>query len=188
MIEEPVLDRALAGDEDAFDHLLRPHRNLILNLAFRLTGNREDAKEISQETIFRIFKYLRTFKRSRSFKNWVCRIVINTTNDFWKSSQRINDIMDQQKKGVDIFRSNTPEKEYLNMEIQQKIQICLCALSPKEKSVFLLRDSEGFSIKETSDVLGYSNASVKTHLCRARKKIRIQLEKIYPPKRPREVT
>jgi len=183
MIEEPVLDKALAGDEDAFAQLLRPFRDLILNLAFRLTGNREDAKEISQEAIFRIFRYLRTYQRGKSFKTWISRIVINTTHDFWKADKKYRGILDHHRWEKDLFHSDSPEEQYLNAEIQDKVQCCLSSLSRGERSVFLLRDSEGFSIKETSDILGYSSASVRTHLCRARKKIRVQLEKLYPAKK-----
>jgi len=72
--------------------------------------------------------------------------------------------------------SPNPEQQFLNKEIGSKIESCLRDLSPKEKTVFLLRDGDGFSVEETSRILRCSSLSVRTHLSRARKKIRAQLE------------
>ena len=71
------------------------------------------------------------------------------------------------------------ESYVINDEIKEKISVCLSVLTPKEKAIFLLRDNEGFSIKETAEILKSSSVSVRTHLSRARQKIRREFEKIY---------
>ncbi|MFC2156397.1 RNA polymerase sigma factor [Acidobacteriota bacterium] len=177
---EELIKIALEGNESAFESLLRPHRSSILNLALKMTGNMEDAMEIAQETIIKIFKYLHSFQSDKNFRNWVLKIVVNSTHDFWKKRKRDEGMMEEHKRSVFGLSSENPEKRLMQREIREKINSCLKALSPKERSVFLLRDGEGMSIQETSSILGYSSASVRTHLCRARKKIRERIQIIYP--------
>lgn len=80
--EEELIEAALKGDEAAFGLLLYPYRNSMLNLSYRMVGNVEDAKEVCQEAIFKIFRYLNGYKKGKSFKNWMYRIVVNASNDF----------------------------------------------------------------------------------------------------------
>ena len=177
MNENDLIERARGGDADAFERLLRPQREIMLRLAFRAIGNEEDAKEVCQEAVIRIFRYLGSFRSGHSFRNWVCRIVLNCANDVWRKRKREEIMINNQKKNMRGYSTINPEKMFLDSEIREKIQLCLSGLSRREKTVFLLRDAEGLSIRETVDVLGYSSASVRTHLCRARKKIREAMEK-----------
>jgi len=103
---------------------------------------------------------------------------VNTTYDFLRGKKKYEEIVENQKK-LTVSSVYDPEKQLLNKEIKDKIEACLQRLSPKEKAVFLLRDEEGFSIDETSKILGCSSLSVRTHLSRARQKIREQFGKLY---------
>jgi RNA polymerase sigma-70 factor (ECF subfamily) len=177
--EEELIERALQGDEDAFELLLYPYRNNMLNLSYRMVGNVEDAKEVCQEAIFKIFRYLNGYKKGRSFKNWMYKIVMNASNDFLRKKRKQENIF-ALKKVMDDSLSTNPEIQFLNKEVGEKIAFCLEGLSPKERAVFLLRDGEGLSVKEAAGVLGASSMSVRTHLSRARQKLRDRLEKIFP--------
>jgi RNA polymerase sigma-70 factor (ECF subfamily) len=176
--EDRLIVRALSGDEAAFELLLRPYRQNMLNTAYRMTGNAEEAKEVCQEAAIKIFKYLRSFKRGRSFKNWIYKTVINCAYDNLKKRSRREELIESQKRQT-VKQIHNPEREFLNLEINEKVQTFLKVLSPKEKSVFLLRDIDGLTIKETSSVLQSSSISVRTHLSRARKKIKTEFEKRY---------
>ena len=68
--EEELIEAALQGDEAAFELLLYPYRNNMLTLSYRMLGNLEDAKEVCQEAMFKIYRYLSGFKKGKSFKNW----------------------------------------------------------------------------------------------------------------------
>jgi len=171
--EEDLIIEVLEGQNDSFEPLLRPYRQGMLNMAYRMTGNIEEAKEICQEATIKIFKYLGSFRREKSFKNWLYKTVVNCSYDFLKKKSRYNALIAEQKKSF-FNDSYNPEKNYSNMEIKEKIQNCLRVLSPKEKAVFLLRDAEGFSIIETSQILGSSSNSIRTHLSRARQKLRTE--------------
>ena len=171
--QDVLIIEVLEGQNDSFEPLLRPHRQGMLNMAYRMTGNIEEAKEICQEATIKIFKYLGSFKREKSFKNWLYKTVVNCSYDFLKKKSRYNALIAEQKKSF-FDDSYNPEKHYSNSEIREKIQNCLQVLSPKEKAVFLLRDAEGFSIIEASQILGSSSNSIRTHLSRARQKLRTE--------------
>jgi RNA polymerase sigma-70 factor (ECF subfamily) len=177
--EEELIEQALQGDEVAFEHLLYPYRNSMLNLSYRMVGNLEDAKEISQEAVFKIFRYLNGYKKGKSFKNWMYKIVVNASNDFLRKKRKQESIF-AMKKAMAENHSINPETQFLNKEVRDKIAYCLDGLTPKERAVFLLRDGEGLSVKEAAGVLGASSMSVRTHLSRARQKLRVRLEKIFP--------
>jgi RNA polymerase sigma-70 factor (ECF subfamily) len=177
--EEELIEAALQGDEDAFELLLYPYRNNILNLSYRMVGNLEDAKEVCQEAILKIFKYMNGYKKGKSFKNWMYKIVVNASNDFLRKQKRHEGIYAMKKVMADNLSTN-PETRFLNKEVREKIAFCLEDLSPKERTVFLLRDGEGLSVKEAAQVLGASSMSVRTHLSRARQKLRGRLQKIFP--------
>jgi len=182
--EEELIEEALNRNHASFELLLRPYRQGLLNMAVRMTGNAEDAKEVCQEAIIKVYHYLKNFRRGHSFRNWILKILVNSSYDFLRKKKKSIEIIESQKnKGRG--RISDVEEKYLQSEIREKVQICLQDLTPKEKSVFLLRDSEGYSIHETAEVLGCSPGSVRTHLSRARRKIRRRFEELYGNKEVR---
>jgi len=176
--EDELIDAALSGDHQSFELLLHPYRQGILNMAYRVTDNLEEAKEICQEALIKVYRYLGKFKKGRSFKNWIYKITVNSTYDFLRKKKKYEDLLESQKS-LAASTGHGPEEQLIDKEIKLKIETSLQTLSSKEKIIFLLRDGEGFSIKETSDVLGCSSISVRAHLSRARRKIREKLGEIY---------
>ncbi len=175
--EDELVDEVLRGNHSSFELLLHPYRQGLLNMAYRMTGNLEEAKEVCQETLIKAYRYLDKFKKGRSFKSWIYKITVNSAYDSLRKKKRFEDLVESQKK-IGLSAGQDPEKQLLNTEIKAKIETCLQGLSPKEKATFLLRDGEGFSIEEASEILKCSSMSVRTHLSRARKKIREQFTKI----------
>ncbi len=175
--EDELVDEVLRGNHRSFELLLHPYRQGLLNMAYRMTGNLEEAKEVCQEALIKVYRYLDKFKKGRSFKSWIYKITVNSAYDSLRKKKRFEDLVESQKE-IDLSTGRDPEKQLLNTEIKAKIETCLQDLSPKEKATFLLRDGEGFSIEEASEILKCSSMSVRIHLSRARKKIRGQFEKI----------
>jgi RNA polymerase sigma-70 factor (ECF subfamily) len=180
--EDKLVEDVLQGDHSSFELLLQPYRQGLLNMAYRITGDREEAREVCQDTFLKIFKYLKSYKKGRSFKTWVYKILVNTSYDFLRKRKKYEQMITRQKSEFVLENPNSEQKFY-NSEIKEKIQSVLNVLSPKEKAVFLLRDSEGLSVQETAVVLRCSPISVRTHLSRARQKIRGHFEKKYPRRR-----
>ena len=173
--EAELVERTLKGNESAFETLVHPYRKGILNMAYQITLNAEDAKDISQEAVVKAYKYLKKFQKTKSFKNWIYKITANAAYDFLRKKRSEQDLINE-KELIGQESKNSPEKDYQNRETKEKIEFCLHYLTPKEKIIYMLRDIKEFSIKETSLTLNISSQSVRTHLSRARKKIRRQFE------------
>ena len=176
--EDELVEEILEGNKESFEILLQPYRQGFLNMVYRITGNLEEAKEICQEALIRIYRHLNTFKTGRSFKSWVYRIVVNATYDFLREKKKYQDLIRQQRVPTARIIAG-PEKQYLEKEIKQRIESILQALSPREKMIFHLRDEEGMTVQETSRILDCSSSSVRTHLSRARRKIRDKFKEDY---------
>jgi len=190
--EKELLDKALAGDGSAFEEQVWPYRQSLLHLSFRMTGNREEAMDITQEALLKSFRYLRRFEPEKSFRNWLFQIAANEGRDFLKKTRK-----EKKYRLQTGTRSKSPQLDpenikaqaeavfepasVLNSELKLDVNKCLQYLSPKEREVFILRDLDGFNIKETASTLGLSAISVRVNLSSARKKIRQAIEgkKVY---------
>jgi RNA polymerase sigma-70 factor (ECF subfamily) len=174
--EARLVELVLGGRKEAFEPLVTPYRTLLLTMAYRLCRNIEEAREISQETLMRAFRYLGSFDKKRSFKNWLLQIEMNV----WRTlGERAAD----EETLRELVTRNTPEDPQERLaakEAREKLFSCLDGLSPREREVFLLRDIEGRSVKETAGVLRTSAISVRVHLSRARDKIRELIKERFP--------
>ncbi len=176
--EDKLVEEVLQGKHSSFELLLQPYRTGLLNMAFRITGDREEAQEVCQDALLKIFKYLKSYKKGRSFKTWSYKILMNTSYDYLKEKKKFKRVIESQKS-ASVYEVPQIEQKVWKNQMKEKIQNMLDILSPKEKAVFLLRDSEGLSVREASLVLGCSQISVRTHLSRARQKIKTHFEKIH---------
>jgi RNA polymerase sigma-70 factor (ECF subfamily) len=174
--EDKLVEDVLQGKHSSFEILLQPYKQGFLNMAYRITGDREEAMDICQDALIKIFKYLKSYKKGRSFKTWSYKVLMNTSYDFLKEKKKFKRVIDSQKSSA-VYEPSQIENKVWKKQMREKIQDMLDLLSPKEKAVFLLRDSEGLSVKEASLVLGCSQISVRTHLSRARQKIITHFEK-----------
>lgn len=171
-----MVELVLSGRTEAFESLVTPYRKLLLTVAYRLSRNAEEAKEISQETLLRGFRYLRSFDRRRSFKNWLLQVEMNV----WRASRKKAPDETTLRELAASRHEENPEARQTAEEVRGQVLSCLDGLSPKEKEVFLLRDIEDMSIAETARILRTSAVSVRVHLSRAREKIRECIKKRFP--------
>jgi RNA polymerase sigma-70 factor (ECF subfamily) len=174
--EDKLVEEVLRGQHASFELLLQPYQQGFLNMAYRITGDREEAREVCQDAFLKMFKYLKSFKKGRSFKTWSYKILVNTSYDFLKHKKKYMRVIDSQKS-ASVYELPQVEQRIWRKQMREKIQGVLDILSPKEKAVFLLRDSEGLSVMEASLVLGCSQMSIRTHLSRARQKIKVHFAK-----------
>ncbi|MBC7350014.1 MAG: RNA polymerase sigma factor [Candidatus Aminicenantes bacterium] len=180
--EKELVQKALSGESTAFEELVLPYRQSLFHLAYRMTGNMEEAMDIAQETLLRCYRYLNRVDPDRNFRNWLFQIAANLARD-WHRNRKLEINLENgwQKNGWGGSNSDSGEIPEIasgqlsaetSSDIQLDINACLGKLSPKERQVFVLRDLEGLSIKETAAVLKTSSISVRVNLSSARRKIR----------------
>jgi RNA polymerase sigma-70 factor (ECF subfamily) len=175
-----VLDRARQGDSEAFRALVEQHSRSVFRLAFRMTGNEQDAEDVVQESFLRAYRQLGRFESRANFGTWLYRIVSNCSVDLMRSKQARHDQVrgDSLDEGtVDLPAADVPGPERMaqSAEIERRVQDALRELSPLERAAFTLRHYEGRSIDEISATLGLGTSAAKHSVFRAVKKLRLAL-------------
>src|SRR6266536_5207373 len=174
-----VLARARQGDSDAFRALVERHSRTVFRLAFRMTGNEQDAEDVVQESFLRAYRQLGRFESRANFGTWLYRIVANCSVDLMRSKQARHDQTRRESLDEAIEMpatdSPTPERLAQSAEIQRRVQTALAELSPLERAAFTLRHYEGRSIDEISRTLGLGTSAAKHSVFRAVRKLRAAL-------------
>ena len=180
--EAAVVAQVLAGDRDAFRALVDVHSRSIFNLAYRMTGNQDDADEVVQETFLRAYKSLHRFEARSKFSTWIYRIAVNRCLDMLekkniKGDYTISDESDPEDHSLQLPSTAAgPERQLLSREANQKIAVAMKLLTPTERIAFTLRHMEGQSIEEISKALKVKENAAKNTIFRAVKKLRVNLE------------
>src|SRR5207247_269780 len=175
-----VLARARQGDSEAFRALVERHSRAVFRLAFRMTGNEQDAEDVVQESFLRAYRQLGRFESRANFGTWLYRIVANCSVDLMRAKQARHD----QARGesldavVDVTSADTPGPDRLarSAEIDRRVTDALGELSPLERAAFMLRHYEGRSIDEIGRALGLGTSAAKHSVFRAVRKLRVALE------------
>jgi RNA polymerase sigma-70 factor (ECF subfamily) len=164
-----LLERAISGDVSAFEQIILRYERRVFSLAWRLLGKPEDAQDASQEVFLRAFRYLHRFDRHRPFEPWLMKMTVNVCHDLSKKRHA-------QPQGVinpDVLRAAGDPHHELHTEQQRTILYkALQELPEKERAAIVLRDIEGLSTAEVAEILGSSEATVRSQISSARLKIK----------------
>jgi RNA polymerase sigma-70 factor (ECF subfamily) len=175
-----VLARARQGDSDAFRALVEQHSRSVFRLAFRMTGNEQDAEDVVQESFLRAYRQLGRFESRANFGTWLYRIVSNCSVDLMRSKQARHDqvrgdSLDEGTMELPAADVPGPERMAQSAEIDRRVQDALQELSPLERAAFTLRHYEGRTIDEICATLGLGTSAAKHSVFRAVKKLRVAL-------------
>ena len=178
--------QVLAGDKDAFRLLVDRHSRSLYSVAYRMTGNQQDAEEVVQDSFLRAYKSLERFELRSSFSTWLYRIAVNRSLDFLRArkmtdSRQIADNPAPDEDGtqsqIQVATSTPgPDRMLLSSEAGDKIARAMAQLTPPERVAFTMRHLEGKSITEISKALKIRESAAKNSVFRAVQKMRQQLE------------
>jgi len=162
-----LVNRALAGNALAFEHLVKRHYQNVFRLSYKWCGVREDAEEIVQEVFVKLARKLKSFGQKSAFKTWLYRITINTAKDFIRKAavKRGYESAYAIEQGAE---NPGPSPRTLDAE---RLYRALSKLPEKQKDAVLLVLGEGFSHKEAARTLGCPEATVSWRIFQARKKL-----------------
>nr|WP_300089845.1 sigma-70 family RNA polymerase sigma factor [Sedimentibacter sp.] len=179
-----LVEQSRSGDVDAFEELIKDYKRTAYNIALRVLRNVEDAEDASQEALIKVYKSIQNFNMQSSFKSWMYRIVVNTCIDF-KRKKNINavsideniDLGGNKEFQIEIADdSNNPDILIEKNFNSRLINDAVGRLEDDFKTIIILRDIQGFSYSEISQILNCNLGTVKSRLNRARKSLKEILE------------
>jgi RNA polymerase sigma-70 factor (ECF subfamily) len=176
--EADLLAAARKGDRAALTKLLERHQQKVFGFGVKMCGDAEDAKDIAQDTLLTMARALRDFRGEASLSTWlytVARSFCIKKRRRSKGAPAFHEPLDQVAHESAGEPAMTPEQMLLGREARETVATALDALDPEAREVVVLRDVEGLSAAEVSEVTGVSVAAVKSRLHRARAALREHL-------------
>ena len=162
-----IIKRCQQGDGDAFCELVNRYHQKVFWIAFQMVGNREEARDISQEAFLRVYRALSQFNLMSNFYTWLYRIVVNLSIDFLRKQKPGTKLVSVDEIG-DISGGNPQENFLERQEISKAVWEVLQELPLPYRTILILRDIEDFSCKEISKILHCNSNTVRWRLFRAR--------------------
>lgn len=181
-VEKRLIERARRDDREAFAELVEMYKDKIYQLAYRMTGNRQEAEDVAQETFLRVYANLHTYDINLKFSTWIYRIATNLCIDRGRK-KKADFSLDEEisgSEGLDWHsrlssKEKTPEDKVVIHELQETVQQALSQLGPKYRSIMILRYIEDLSLQEISDALQLPITTIKTRIHRGREALRGKL-------------
>jgi RNA polymerase sigma-70 factor, ECF subfamily len=186
-----LLRRARAGELAAFETLVTRHEHRVYSLGMRILRHEQDAEDVTQETFLSALEHLEGFREESSFATWIARIATHAALKILRKRKGHEALsLDASAEPRDDYASmplpefiadwrQSPEHLVWQNETRRFLEEALAQLDDKHRLVFLLRDVEGLSVKETAAALDLSEANVKVRLLRARLQLREQLTHLF---------
>lgn len=166
MVEGEIIRAAKRGDKEAIIQLLREIENPLYRTAYYLLGNEQDALDVTQEALLRIYTNITNYREEAQFKTWAQRIVTNLCIDRFRKKKEMVSIEEHE---LNLRSSQSVEDEILTGDLATNIQQAIEKLPEHFKLVVIMRYIQDYSYNEISETLDLPLNTVKSHLFRARK-------------------
>jgi len=183
MLEGDLVKRARRGDLAAYDELVKRYQERIYATIYHMTGNHEDANDLTQEAFIKAYQALPSFKGGSSFYTWLYRIAINKTINFLKQRKNrhhfsLNDLDFNTEHNPDLvalISHKTPHRDAGLAELQKKLNEALFKLSEPHRMVVILHDVQGVSHEEIAEAMKCNIGTVRSRLFYARQQLQAHL-------------
>ncbi len=182
MRDETELIRAAAGgDRDAFGELVQIKRELVVRTACQITGDMEDALDVSQGVFIKVWQGLDRFDPRRRFDTWLYRITVNAAIDLLRTRGPRGMLQALPDDDSELVAANGNAEAAVDLgRLQQAFMRLAAGLAPKQRAAFVLREIEGLETAEVARVLDVSESTVRNHVMQARRILQAGLESDFP--------
>src|SRR5687768_7843143 len=175
-----LVETIRGGDAEAFEQLVRRKTPKVYALCYRIIGNAEDAKDIAQLVFIKLWENLGKYDSAYAFDTWLYRMVTNVAIDFIRNRQSRDNAVNSTLR---LVKTSTDAEQGLvvqRKEIETVFNDVSAVLSPKQKTIFVMREMEDLPSAEIAKILGCRESTVRNHLFNARKIMQQQLQKRFP--------
>ncbi len=178
-----VIKEIQAGKGHLFKELIDRYRSQVAGIAFKMVGDYDDAKDITQMVFVKTFYNIKRFDTSKRFSTWLYRIAVNASIDYIRKfkKHKFEEIDDMTEPRDAPLSTQTPEQVYRLKELREYILKAARKLNEKQYTAFVLKDLEGLDIDEIAQIMGMPQATVRWYLHRARKQLRGDLRRHFGP-------
>jgi RNA polymerase sigma-70 factor (ECF subfamily) len=173
-VERELLTSARNGDRAAFTLLVEQYRNLVLSLAFQMTGSAADMDDLAQETFLRAYRNLDSFRGEATLKTWLVRIVMNLSSNY-RRSRRIQVGTGAAEALALPSPAQAQDRRMLSDELRGMVRRAVAELPAHYRSVVVLRDFQSLRYEEIAGALGIPIGTVMSRLAKARELLRAGL-------------
>lgn len=181
--DQKLVERCLQGDDSAWELVVTSYGKRIYNLSYRYTNRRDDAEDLTQNILIRVYQNLRSYRsEAGSFQNWILRVARNLIIDHYRQARRFpktGGSEELEAMNIQDVRIPNPQRAAEQSEASRFLQNGLEALSPELKEAIILRDLEGISYQDIAELLGVPEGTVKSRINRGR----IELAKLLMKRR-----
>lgn len=187
--DKQLVAKFKSGDLDAYKQLYQRYHKRLISVAIGILNNPEDAEDTVQNAFIKAHRNIGSFKGNSSFYTWIYRIVFNLCIDLSRKAYKKRESGTDNPANLDIMSRasgqnpnkyigniNGPETAFKNKNIADRISVALEDLSPEHRAAVILREVDGFSYKQISEVLGCSKGTVMSRLHSARKYLQENLK------------
>lgn len=179
--DEDLVAAFQSGDIAAFDQLVRRWDRKIQGVAYRLVGNHEEARDLSQEAFLKAYRALGSFKKEARFSSWLYQIAINATRDRLRRRRHRSDVSidDLEDGGEASLRERAPSALELieSSDLARIVAAAMAGLPEEQREVVILKEYEGLTFPEIAETLDVPLSTVKTRLYRGLGQLRVRLER-----------
>jgi RNA polymerase sigma-70 factor (ECF subfamily) len=182
-----LVERSQQGDHPAFEALVTRHRGKVYGLIFNMVRNESDAWDLAQDTFVKAWKALPRFEAQSTFFTWLYRIAHNVALDFLRLRKVQGSVEFDDTVGTEVAAGavttpragDRPDDHLARNELGSRIRSALDELSPDHRAVIILREIEGRSYEEISEIVGCSTGTVMSRLFYARKRLQSLLHDVH---------
>ncbi len=174
---DALIKRCLAGDQTAWEQIVRQHWRKVFNIAYKFTGKHDEAEDLTQDVFLKIFKSLYTFDQRANFQTWLVSVSRNLCIDHYRSVRKERETIDRAVDPGELAAAAPTESAYAALEQRDRVELlrkALAQLPPTLRSAVLLRDIQELTYQEIAGRLSLPEGTVKSRINRGR----IELAKI----------
>ncbi len=174
-IEAEIVARVLKGERQAYAMLVEEYKSPIYNLAYRMTGNSEDADDLTQETFIRAYQYLWRYDTSKKFFTWLYTLALNLIRGHLRKKNKYNKSSEEFSAHLLSDKNPSPETELIET---QEMSVYLLRLEYESRALLIMKFHQGLTFEEIAQITGKSLSAVKMSIYRGLEKLKELLKEL----------
>jgi len=178
---DALIQQCLAGDQQAWEAIVRQHRRKVFNIAYKFTGKHDEAEDLTQDIFLKIFKSLHTFDRRANFQTWLVSVSRNLCIDHYRSVRKERETIDRDVDAGQLTPAAGTPSAYAELEKKDRVHLLRLAMKQLPETLHdavMYRDIQELSYQEIADKLGLPEGTVKSRINRGRTELARQIHRL----------